>query len=55
MGFLLVIAHAFINTFGITPPGPKGERHIALYIGGLLGLIVLGMIAALVAFLSIKR
>jgi hypothetical protein len=55
MGFLLMIARAFINTFGITQPGPKGERNMAYYIGGLLTLIVLGMMAALAAFLSIKR
>jgi hypothetical protein len=55
MGFLLMIARAFINTFGITQPGPKGERNMAFYIGGLLGLIVLGMMVALAAFLSIKR
>jgi archaellum biogenesis protein FlaJ (TadC family) len=55
MGFLLMIARAFINTFGITQPGPKGERNMAYYIGALLALIVLGMIVALAAFLSIKR
>lgn len=54
MGFLLMIARAFINTFGITQPGPKGERNVAYYIGGLLGLIVLGMIVALTAFLKLR-
>ena len=54
MGFLLVIARAFINTFGITQPGPKGERNVAYYIGALLGLIVLGMMVALVAFLKVR-
>jgi hypothetical protein len=55
MGFLLMIARAFINTFGITQPSQKGERNIAYYIGALLGLIVLGMIAALAAFLMVRR
>ncbi|AFL86630.1 hypothetical protein Terro_0281 [Terriglobus roseus DSM 18391] len=55
MGFLLMIARAFINTFGITQPGPKGERNMAYYIGGLLGLIVLGMVGALAAFLMVRR
>jgi hypothetical protein len=49
-----MIARAFINTFGITQPGPKGERNVAYYIGGLLGLIVLGMIVALTAFLKLR-
>jgi hypothetical protein len=49
-----MIARAFINTFGITQPGPKGERNMAYYIGGLLGLIVLGMIVALTAFLKLR-
>jgi hypothetical protein len=53
MGFLLMIARAFINTFGITQPGPQGERNMAYYIGGLLALIVLGMVAALAAFLHL--
>ena len=55
MSFLLMIARAFINTFGITQPGPKGERNMAYYIGGLLALIVLGMIVALVGFLMVRR
>ena len=55
MGFLLTIARAFINTFGITQPGPQGERRAAYFIGGLLGLIVLGMFAALAAFLTVRR
>ena len=49
-----MIARAFINTFGITQPGPQGERNIAYYIGGLLGLIVLGMVVALIAFLKLR-
>jgi hypothetical protein len=55
MPFLLMIARAFINTFGITQPGPKGERNMAYYIGGLLALIVLGMMALLTAFLTMRR
>ncbi len=55
MGFLQMIARSFINTFGITQPGPDGERRAAYFIGGLLILIVLGMFAALIAFLSIQR
>jgi hypothetical protein len=54
MGFLLMIARAFINTFGITQPTPQGERNIAYYIGGLLALIVLGMMVALAAFLRMR-
>ncbi|SEB81978.1 hypothetical protein [Terriglobus roseus] len=54
MGFLLMIARAFINTFGITQPSAQGERNMAYYIGGLLGLIVLGMIVALAAFLHLR-
>ena len=55
MGFLMLLARSFINTFGITPPGPSGERRAAYFIGGLLILIVIGMIAVLAAFLSIHR
>jgi len=54
MGFLLMIARAFINTFGITQPTPKAERHVAYYIGALLALIVLGMITALTLFLKLR-
>ncbi len=55
MGFLLLIARAFINTFGITQPGPAGERRAAYFIGGLLALIVVGMVALLAAFLHVRR
>ncbi len=55
MGFLLLIARAFINTFGITQPGPEGERRAAYFIGALLALIVIGMVALLLAFLSVRR
>jgi hypothetical protein len=54
MEFLLFIARAFINTFGITQPGPQGERRAAYFIGTLLALIVVLMIVALVAFLKIR-
>ena len=55
MRFLLLIARSFINTFGITQPGPEGERRAAYFIGALLVLIVAVMLAALFAFLSIHR
>ncbi len=55
MGFLMMLARSFINTFGITQPGPEGERRAAYFIGALLALVVLIMIAALAAFLSIHR
>jgi hypothetical protein len=55
MGFLLLIARSFINTFGITQPTPGGERRAAYFIGFLLALIVLGMVGALAAFLMIRR
>lgn len=54
MGFLLLIARSFINTFGITQPGPEGERRAAYFIGVLLALIVLGMIVALAGFLKLR-
>ncbi|WP_156993672.1 hypothetical protein [Terriglobus sp. TAA 43] len=54
MGFLLLIARSFINTFGITQPGPEGERRAAYFIGGLLALIVVGMIIALAGFLKLR-
>lgn len=55
MGFLLLIARSFINTFGITQPGPEGERRAAWFIGILLALIVVGMVAILLAFLHVRR
>ncbi|SDF98363.1 hypothetical protein [Terriglobus roseus] len=54
MGFLLLIARSFINTFGITQPGPEGERRAAYFIGTLLALIVVGMIIALAGFLKVR-
>ena len=55
MGLLLMLARAFINTFGITQPGPEGERRAAYFIGGLLAIIAIGMVALTFAFLSIRR
>jgi hypothetical protein len=55
MELLLLIARSFINTFGITQPSPEGERRAAYFIGFLLTLIVLGMVGALAAFLTIRR
>ena len=55
MGFLLLLARAFVNTFGITQPTPEGERRAAYFIGTLLLLIVLGMAALLYAFVSMRR
>ncbi|MEZ2347294.1 hypothetical protein [Terriglobus sp. RCC_193] len=54
MGFLQLIARSFINTFGITQPGPEGERRAAYFIGALLAFIVLGMIIALAGFLKLR-
>lgn len=54
MGFLLLIARSFINTFGITQPSPEGERRAAYFIGALLALIVVGMIVALAGFLKLR-
>ena len=55
MGFLLLLARAFINTFGITQPSPEGERRAAWFIGTLMALIVLGMVALTYAFLAVRR
>ena len=55
MGLLLLLTRAFVNTFGITQPGPEGERRAAWFIGTLLLLIVLGMVALLYAFVSMRR
>lgn len=50
-----MIARSFVNTFGITQPSPEGERRAAYFIGGLLALIVVGMVALLAAFLTVRR
>lgn len=55
MPLLLFLARAFINTFGITQPTPANERRAAWFIGILLFFIVLGMIAALSAFLHVPH
>ena len=55
MGFLLLIARSFINTFGITQPSPEGERRAAYFIGTLLALIAVGMVALTFAFIAIRR
>ncbi len=54
MGFLLLIARSFINTFGITQPTPQGERRAAWFIGALLCLIVVMMLIALAGFLKLR-
>ena len=46
MKFLLFLAYAFINTFGITQPTPEAARHAAIYIGVLLTIIVVGIFSA---------
>ena len=55
MGFLLFLARSFINTFGITQPGPEGERRAAWFIGILLALIAMGMVALLAAFVHMRH
>lgn len=55
MSFLLFLARAFVNTFGITQPGPQTERRAAWFIGTLLALIVLGMVALTYAFITVRR
>ena len=55
MYFLLFLARAFINTFGITQPSAQGEQRAAYFIGTLLFLIVLGMVAALAGFIFVHR
>lgn len=55
MGFLLFIARWFINTFGITQPGPAAERRAAYFIGSLLFLIVVALMFVLAGFLSLHR
>ena len=55
MGFLLLITRSFINIFGITQPSPQGERRAAYFIGVLIALIVIGVIAALAGFISLHH
>ena len=51
---LLGLARAFINFFGITKPSVEHERRTAWFICVLLLLIVVGMLAALAAFLRVR-
>jgi hypothetical protein len=46
MGLIRFITRGFIDFFGITQPTPKQERQAAIFICGLLALILL--LAALV-------
>ena len=50
MPILLLLARAFIQTFGITQPSPEGERRAAWFIGGALALVVLGVLLCVWAF-----
>jgi hypothetical protein len=43
---LLFLSNAFINTFGITQPGPKAENRVARYIAIMLLAVVVLVIAA---------
>ncbi len=49
MSLLYFLADAFINTFGITQPTEQTRRQAALFIGGLLLLLVVTV--AVVGFL----
>lgn len=40
MPFLLFLARAFIQTFGITQPTPERERRVAWFLVGLMLLVV---------------
>jgi hypothetical protein len=40
MRLLYFLADAFINTFGITRPAPKGRRNVAFFICGLILLVL---------------
>lgn len=55
MPFLLFIARAFIQTFGITQPTPEGERRAAWFIGALLFVIVAAVVAAFASFVVLHR
>ena len=50
MRFLLFLARAFIQTFGITQPTREQERRAAWFIGILLFLIAAAMVTAFIAF-----
>ncbi len=47
MPVLLFLARAFIQTFGITQPGPRQERRAAWFIGAALLVILLGVLACI--------
>ena len=36
MAFLVMLVHAFVNTFGITQPTPAGAERAARYLGVVL-------------------
>ncbi|WP_419804977.1 hypothetical protein [Terriglobus sp.] len=55
MPFLLFIARAFIQTFGITQPTPEGERRAAWFIGVLLFVIVAAVVAGFASFAVLHR
>ena len=55
MPFLLFLARAFIQTFGITQPSPQQERRAAWFIGVLLFLIVAAIVAAFASFALLHR
>ncbi len=54
MPILLMLLHAFVNFFGITRPAPASERRAAFFIGSLLLLIVIAMVAVFLAFVRIR-
>jgi len=51
MKLLAWLLEIFINTFGITRPGPKQERVAQLAIGGFLLAVIVFAIAIVVFFL----
>ena len=53
MILLYFLADAFINTFGITRPSEKTRRQAALFILGLLVLLLIGMAIAAWALRSV--
>ena len=52
---LLFLANAFINTFGITQPGPRGAERAARFIAALLvGVLLLVAAVAVVLHLAFR-
>ena len=45
MGMFYFLADAFINTFGITKPTENKRRQMALFICGLIALVLVGVAA----------